>query len=430
MHVSAHLDVDVVALESDDDLTVMLELQAPAAPTTPAERPEHTAVVVLDRSGSMGGERLDGAKRALAGLVAQLDERDRFGLVTFDHQAEVAIPAARVGDTGRDRLLRKIAAIQTRGSTDLSAGYFRGLQEARRVCTPSGATVVLISDGHANSGITDSAQLQGVAARAGGQAITTSTIGVGTGYDDEILAALATGGRGNHAFALDGDAAAAAIGAEIDGLLSKSVQAASMIIKPSEQVAAIELLNDVPAQAVEGGVMADLGDLYAGETRRLVVKIHVPTIAALGLAEVAQIEFSYVSLPDLVQHTVTLPIQVNVVPADVAAGRVRDPRVVEEALFANVQKLKKESLDALRRGDVDGARASLNEGVAHIDAAPAAAALDHERSWLQNTLDGLDDDLAYTSRRLHSDMNLKSRGSLGRSVGGEMQTEDDDDLSH
>src|SRR4051794_14939018 len=170
MHVSAHLDVDVVALEADDEITLMLELVGPTPETdATAGRTEHTAVVVLDRSGSMSGGRLDAAKSALTGLVAKLDDRDRFGLVVFDDQAQVIVPAATVAATGRDRLIGRIAGIQDGGMTDLSTGYFRGLQEARRVCTSSGATVVLVSDGHANSGVTDSAQLQQVAVRAGRQ---------------------------------------------------------------------------------------------------------------------------------------------------------------------------------------------------------------------------------------------------------------------
>ena len=122
MHLNAHLDVDVVALESDDSVTVMLELQAPAAPETGTPRPEHTAVVVLDRSGSMSGPRLAHAKRALVDLVDRLDDRDRFGLVTFDSETEVVVPAGKVGDRGRDRIRRDIASVRSRGMTDLSVG--------------------------------------------------------------------------------------------------------------------------------------------------------------------------------------------------------------------------------------------------------------------------------------------------------------------
>ena len=422
MHISAHADVDVVALEQDDEVHLLLELVAPPAPDTGEPRPEHTVVVVLDRSGSMRGGRLDAAKEALVRVVQRLDARDRFGLVVFDDQAQVAVAANRIGDTGRADVVRRIRGVRPGGTTDLSAGYFRGLQEAHRVCGGAGATIVLVSDGHANSGIVDPTALGQTAARAATQSITTSSVGIGEGYDDTILDVVAAEGRGNHSFAHDGDGAAHAVSGEVDGLLSKVVQAANVVVSPTSAVRGVEVLNALPVRPVEGGLMVELGDLYAGETQRLALRFDVPVIAALGLAEVAELTVGYVSLPDLVQHTVTVPVTVNVVPADVAAGRVRDPKVVEEVLFATVQKKKRESLDAMRSGDLDAARASLAEGRAADSRLPDSAALHQERVWIDGTLGRLDTrGTAYASRRTSSDLSKWKRGSTSRGLGGEVE---------
>ena len=348
MHITSHLDVDLVAIESDDTVTVMLELQAPEAPESEGPRAEHTAVVVLDRSGSMGGQRLEHAKRALLTLVDRLDDRDRFGLVVFDHEASVAVPAGRVGETGRTAIRAAIAAVTVRGSTDLSSGYLRGLQEAKRVASPTGATIVLVSDGHANAGIVDPARLEGVAAKHSRDAISTSTIGIGIGYDDRILAALAGGGSGNHHFAMEADQAGAVLAGEIEGLLAKTVQAASLHIRPTDDVAGGKLLNDgLPVQQVEDGVLAELGDMYAGEMRKVLLTIDVPAMARLGLATIATLTLTYVELPSLEEHTVTLPISVNVVPADIAEGRTAKPEVSAEKLFLDTQRRKRAVEDAL-----------------------------------------------------------------------------------
>jgi Ca-activated chloride channel family protein len=428
MHINAHLDVDLIALESDDTVTVMLELDAPHAPETSQPRPEHTAVVVLDRSGSMSGPRLAHAKRALVDLVGRLDDRDRFGLVVFDDQASVAIPAGKVGDLGRDRLRHDIAKIGPGGMTDLSSGYLRGLQEARRVSTDTGATLVLLSDGHANSGETDPVKLQGVAHAAGKQAITTSTIGIGTGYDESILAALAAGGLGNHAFAEHGDAAAKAVADELDGLLSKTVQAANLLIEPTGDVTSIALLNDgLPAQRVEGGVLAELGDFYAGETRKVTIRIDVPAMAALGLAQVATLTLNYVELPSLTQHTVTVPVSVNVVPFDVAQGRVPDPVVQREVLFLETQRAKKQAEEALADGDLDAAQQHLSRASQSLASAPNSILDDDlraESDWLaESSMSLTDRDAAYNSKRLRSDYLRKSRGYKSRHQGGEVTTD-------
>ena len=97
MHVNTHADVDVVAVETDDQVTVMLELEAPAT-TGGRPRPAATVEIVLDRSGSMRGERLDAAKDALLRLVDRLDPADRFGVVAFDDMIEVVVPAGRLAD--------------------------------------------------------------------------------------------------------------------------------------------------------------------------------------------------------------------------------------------------------------------------------------------------------------------------------------------
>jgi Ca-activated chloride channel family protein len=385
----------------------------------------------------MSGNRLNAAKRALIDLVDRLDDRDRFGLVVFDHEAAVAVPAGRLADLGRDQVRRAIAGVETRGSTDLSSGYLRGLQEARRVATAAGATLVLLSDGHANAGVTDPVQLRGVAARSASQGITTSTIGIGLGYDESILAEVAIGGTGNHAFAQDPDDAAAAVAAEIDGLLSKTVQAANLLIEPTGDVSAVTILNDVVANRVEGGILVELGDFYAGEQRRITCTIDVPAMAALGLAQVATLTLTHVEVATLEQHVVTLPVTVNIVPLDVARGRVASPEVTREKLFLAAQSAKRSVEEALRSGDVPTARARLasaSELLTSADMDELGAELASEVDWLNATAGMLDDsvagappDIAYTSRRVSSDRTRKSRGYKTRSQGGETTSRDPDD---
>src|SRR5690606_38610654 len=92
MHVSALLEFDAVPVDSADTVHVLLDVTAPEQPG--ADRPPATLQVVLDRSGSMAGERLEGAIRALLSLVDRLDPTDHFGLVTFDGAARVEVAAA------------------------------------------------------------------------------------------------------------------------------------------------------------------------------------------------------------------------------------------------------------------------------------------------------------------------------------------------
>ena len=94
MKLSTRLDCDLVAVESSDELTLLVELTAPTPQTTTVRQPA-TLQVVLDRSGSMAGDRLEGAKSALLSLVERLDPSDNLGIVAFDDSVEVVVPAGR-----------------------------------------------------------------------------------------------------------------------------------------------------------------------------------------------------------------------------------------------------------------------------------------------------------------------------------------------
>ena len=353
MHISAHLDVDVLALEAEDQLSVLIELTAPPAPPTETKRPASTLEVVLDRSGSMHGGRLDGAKTALVNLIDQLDPTDMFGLVAFDNRVQVVVPAAPLTD--KAEVKRAVAAVESGGSTDLSSGYLRGIQEARRAAGPAGATVLLISDGHANAGVTDPDTLAGIATEAHGHNVTTSTLGYGLGYDERIMSALARGGAGNEHFAEEPDTAIALIAGEVTGLLAQTAQAASLRIRPSTHVRRVQVLNELPVTNTDNEVLAELGSFYADEKRKVLLVFDVPGIPSLGLAEVASLVFTYVELPALKEHTVTVALPVNVVPGDDAAGRVPDPVVRTELVYLRAQQAKRRASSFLSAGDAAAA---------------------------------------------------------------------------
>ena len=375
MHISAHLDFDVVALQSDDELSLLLELKAPPVPGSDKRAPV-ALQVVLDRSGSMADGQLYAAQGALHTLVDKLGPEDSFGLVAFDHEVLVPVPAGPVTDV--EAVKRAIWSLQPRGMTNLSAGYLRGIQEARRAKNGGRATLLLLSDGHANEGVTDPGQLAPVAAGANAHGVTTSTLGLGLGYDEVLLSTLSRGGLGNAHFAEEPDTAGALIASEITGVLAQTVQAAHLSIKPTTAVADVAVLNDLPIQPLaDGGLMVELGDFYGDEERKLVLQFTVPAIAGLGLAQIADVELQYVELPSMKTHTITIPVQVNVVPGDEAAGRIVNPTVRTEVAFQQAQHRKLDAAQALRDGDVLAASASYDaivgdlEGIVHQ--APAAS---------------------------------------------------------
>lgn len=373
MHLNALLDLDVVAVETEDEINVLLEL---AAPTREEDRtrPPGTLQVVLDRSGSMAGGRLDAAKQALQSIVTRLSPEDSFGVVIFDDEVTVAVPAGPLTD--KDVVRERIAAIQPGGMTNLGSGLVRGLEEARRVKGERAATLILLSDGMANTGVTDHGRLATLAATGRKHGVTSSTIGIGLGYDEELLAALARGGAGNTHFAEGGDEAGAAVAEEVGDLLDQVVQAASLTVTASEDVRSIRLYNDLSISPIENGFMAELGDFYAGEQRRVVMAVDVPAKSELGLAQACELELRWTDAETLESHTVNLPVHVNVVPGDQAAGRIPDPKVRTEVAFQAAQEAKREAGEALRQGDGERAAGLFADAGTRLDAVAAAAPIE------------------------------------------------------
>jgi Ca-activated chloride channel family protein len=376
MHVNAFLDIDLIALDQADDVTCLIQLTAPM-PLEITQRPGQALVIVLDRSGSMSGEPLDGALEAIAGLVRRLAPQDAFGLVTFDSQADVVVPVRAMADHDAAELDRAIRGIRSGGSTDLSAGYLLGVREAARALHVNGtagcsgivgATVLLVSDGHANAGIEDPVVMAGLAHAANADhAITTSTLGFGLGYDEVLLEAITRGGNGEHRFAPDVDTCMSEIADAATDLLGKSVLGALLRIMPQPGlVGGVTVRNDVPHWVEGDAVVVNIGDLYGGEERRTLFRLHVPALPSLGLATIADVVLEFTSLPDLQQHSVTIPVSVNVVPGDQAAGRIPDPRVQVEELLVDVDAAKKGVSMSLRSGDATTARRTLGDSIISV----------------------------------------------------------------
>ena len=444
MHVKALLDVDMVAMEATDNVTLMLDLTAPANPKH-ASRPGQAVQVVLDRSGSMEGESLEAAKGSLLKLIDRLAPQDSFGLVAFDDTALVIAPTRTMSEHHMPSLRKSIREMHTGGSTDISAGYLLGLRELTRVQATGGSTLLLISDGHANSGEQDPKFFTDVSIKSAADKVTTSTIGLGTGYDETILEALAQGGGGAHRFAGTIDEAVGAIAAEVDDLLDKTIVNAVLRLTPTAAMTsapAIEVLQRLPYWKDGETYVVQLGDLYSGENRRFVINIEIPGIASLGLCKIADITVEYLDLAARQEISVTMPVNVNVVPGDVAAGRIPDPIVRAERLILEAQTAKSLAVEELRDGKVKEASGRLKGTAATLRREASLIPVTDERSaeslaiiraeadeieTLANTAE--QEDIHYSSKRMTESYSRKTRSRNVRNQPTDPSLNSDDYLN-
>ena len=376
------LDTDLIAIESEDKVTLMVDLTAPVGEIQ-ASRPARGVQICLDISGSMEGAPLASAKESILKLIDRLDKKDTFGMVIFDDTAKVAVPTKPLIDHDIAQLKKAIRKIQTGGSTDISAGFTLAMREASRAKLEGGSTLLVISDGHANAGERDPQFFADVAAKSATESIASSSIGLGNGYDETILEAIAQGGGGAHRFAADIDEAVGAIAAEVDDLLDKVIVNTALRFRPTAMAKGqpkIELLQRLPYWMDGQDYVVQLGDLYAGENRRFIILVDVPGIADLGLCKIADVTIEYTDLAARNEVSVTMPVNVNVVPGDQAAGRIEDPIVKAERMILQAQSEKAIATEEILQGNQKSATKRLKGTAANLRSHASEIRVTDERS--------------------------------------------------
>ena len=418
------LDTDLIAIESEDKVTLMVDLTAPVAENQ-ASRPARGVQICLDVSGSMEGAPLAAAKESILKLIDRLDKKDTFGMVIFDDTAKVAVPTKPLIDHDIAQLKKAIRKIQTGGSTDISAGFTLAMREASRAKLAGGSSLLVISDGHANAGERDPQFFADVAAKSATESIASSSIGLGNGYDETILEAIAQGGGGAHRFAADIDEAVGAIAAEVDDLLDKVIVNCALRFRPNEMAKGqpkIELLQRLPYWMDGQDYVVQLGDLYAGENRRFIILVDVPGIADLGLCKIAEVTIEYTDLAARNEVSVTMPVNVNVVPGDQAAGRIEDPIVKAERMILQAQSEKAIATEEILQGNQKSATKRLKGTAANLRSHASEIRVTDERSAeslaiiLEEAaeMDALaqtaeHEDLAYSSKRMRESYSRMTR---------------------
>jgi Ca-activated chloride channel family protein len=410
MQPTIRLNHNLLAVESEHTVHAMVELTAPEAPAHD-QRTALKLALVIDRSGSMAGDKLAATKACAAYLVRRLVPTDELAIVAYDDAVHLVAPLAPVHT---EDLLSAITAIGPGGSTNLSGGWLKGL-EVLKVSGDASADdatrrVLLLTDGQANAGITEPAALVSMAASARGASVGTTTIGFGDDFAEELLTAMGDAGGGNAHFAPTPDAAPAIFAGEFEGLASVVAQNVSIEIRPGDDVALVEVLNHYPAISVAGGVQLALGDAYGGERRSVVFALHVPALAELGMGKVADVVLRYVGVGDqIATHELTLPLMVNVVSEAEAASAQADHAVVEEVVVLEAAKARDEARRLADEGDFEAGQALLRASAHQLRLnAPGSAKAD-ELLAEADMLDGTGALLASASydattrKRLHYD---------------------------
>ena len=157
MNLNVQTDRTLIRATSQSTRYFLLSFTAPE-PRQATSRAPVNIVLVIDRSGSMGGKKIELARRAVVQALQMLRSTDRFSVICYDHEVEVVVPSTLAASEAVRNAIAQVQGLQARGNTDLGGGWLKGCEQIAQQMEPEQVgCCLLLSDGLANHGITDRA---------------------------------------------------------------------------------------------------------------------------------------------------------------------------------------------------------------------------------------------------------------------------------
>jgi sensor domain CHASE-containing protein/class 3 adenylate cyclase len=374
----------ILPLNHPTHLDFILHFRSDRKTLTTSKIPLNLALV-LDCSGSMGGQPLNCEIAAAQTLVSSLGPEDFLSVVTFDDIAKTIVPPQAVRDI--QAIQDQIGHIGLGGLANLSEGWLMGadcieLNQSQDALN----RILLFTSGKANLGVTDAQALIQTAKNLAERGIVTTTLGFGHRFNEELLIEIANASGGNFYLIQSPEEIQEVVRIELEGLVSLVTQDLIATIRPispiltgsaeqngsGQAVEIVQILNNYRTEW-EGENLKVLrvfmGDVYAVEPKPLTIELSLPAFSTPGIQKVATVSYQYRTLEQGTVHLKTgeIPLTVEVGSPEQATQMQPDQVVQEQASKLRIAKAKEEAVALADRRDYAGACQILRDTIAQID---------------------------------------------------------------
>lgn len=361
LSIQVNTDQIFIAQETSTQRVLEIRIQAPKA-ADQRIRPPLNLALVLDRSGSMSGEKLEFVKQAAAHVLDLLREQDTLALVAYDDEITLLSPSTRVTRENRLELKRQISRLRPGGTTFLSGGWLTGCQQVAFAAQAESLNrTLLLTDGLANVGETDLEKLAHEARELSRRGIATSTFGVGEGFNEHLLEAMSNQGGGNFYYI--------ETPADIPGLFLREFKELAAVTARD-----VEIILEFPPQvhlAVLGGWVTEFsagrlhihtGNLYSDHTQDIYIKLSMPPAGASGELMLKARVFSKGEAGQICEDQAEVTYEYT--DADKAMAAPKNREVMERYALVELAETTNEALKLERQGLNEQATDMLSQSIA------------------------------------------------------------------
>lgn len=290
--VVCRVEIDRGVLPAGESQKAVIKITLDATPLVgQRRRPPVNLAVVIDKSGSMRGDKIEKAKQAAVEAVRRLDPGDVFSLVVYDTNVRTVIPAQGVENAGY--IEKQIRAISSGGNTALFGGVSQGAAEIRKNLTDKYVhRIILLSDGLANVGPSSSEDLGRLGSALIKEGISVTTVGVGTDYNEDLMANLSQRSDGNTYFVENSRDLPRIFGSELGDVLNIVAKKVKLTIECPTGVEPVSVIGR-EGKIRDRTVELYLNQLYGGQEKYALVQVQIPTSSPGESREVAVARVTY-----------------------------------------------------------------------------------------------------------------------------------------